>query len=392
MSFVDTLVRIRDYVDRIRTRSETFLSRDEFGRLYDLVWDLLEQLLVIFYQMFVEYKVYPPDKLKPESTKITAEVIATGNGGAHYTGNYSHQRLVPFSIKISVNLEDELLNVSDDGSGRLIGDVSYAYVSTINYETGAFEIYFRCSIPNDCNVVSDYEYYSIGTNYVILRWDTSIGKSLYGYYLYRLKEGDTEWTKITLGDDTGYTDSGLDSNTNYSYKVTGFSYSGQSGYLSPIWYLNSYLNESFPESITQSYSNIVVYSASRPALIKRAGFYLEVSGEDADNDLSLEMDLELNNVSIFETKPKITKDADNRVNTFYPATGVVVGELNMNNLLLDPSQAGKDKLIMSLNLVRSSSPAPDVEIQGFVLYLELESGNLVESDVSNTITIKTLAS
>lgn len=76
-----------------------------------------------------------------------------------------------------------------------------------------------------------------------------------------------------------------------------------------------------------------IYIASAPGTISAAGFTLGNTGADGTDALSLEMNVTINGVSIFTTKPKLlggigAAAAADGATTYVPGTGVTVGAIN----------------------------------------------------------------
>lgn len=90
-------------------------------------------------------------------------------------------------------------------------------------------------------------------------------------------------------------------------------------------------------------------------VISRAGFSLANTGADADDALALEMDVTINGVSIFTTKPKLTKAAADGADTFTAGDGVTVGVIDATK---DDVVAG-DNIAVAWTLTRTT---PEDEI------------------------------
>lgn len=135
MSFMDDLEALRTYIDSIVPAVDAEytapLKRVEFSTMYDLLWNTLADLVVAIDDMVLDGKPYPPDKLTT-IVVVSGEVIDTGDGSmGPYSGTFAH---FPLVYDLSGNRRPKMtihatsgaltLNVTDDGIGNLVGDVS----------------------------------------------------------------------------------------------------------------------------------------------------------------------------------------------------------------------------------------------------------------------------
>ncbi len=110
--------------------------------------------------------VYTPlsDGSVPSSllgTAVVGEVIETGDASeTHFTGTLAEGSAVAYSVTITSGL----LEVTDDGSGNLIGDVDAGGTNTIDYDTGAYDVTFS-SAPAIGDITADYVEQPATTSY-----------------------------------------------------------------------------------------------------------------------------------------------------------------------------------------------------------------------------------
>ena len=88
------------------------------------------------------------------------EDIGTGDGATDtFTGNLLELEIEPNTINITaVDVSDNLMTVTDNGLGGLIGDVG-AGTNTINYVTGAFDVTFSADVKDTFTVEADYSFF-----------------------------------------------------------------------------------------------------------------------------------------------------------------------------------------------------------------------------------------
>lgn len=98
--------------------------------------------------------------------------------------------------------------------------------------------------------------------------------------------------------------------------------------------------------------------------IVRAGMQIAATGADASDPLSAELDVLIEGVSIFTTKPVINKSAANGVNSFTAATGVTVGVID----------ATKDDVTNLTDITYTLTPTrttPETEISGIKVIVDV---------------------
>ena len=114
---------------------------------------------------------------------------------------------------------------------------------------------------------------------------------------------------------------------------------------------------------------LTAFVATKPGAIINAGFSVASSGEDASNVLKLVLNVLINAVSIFSTKPAVSKSAAGAAaNTLKAGYGVTVGVIDPTKSIL----AVGDVVTFTYTLTRTASPAPTAEISGPVLILEIQ--------------------
>jgi hypothetical protein len=95
------------------------------------------------------------EPIHPTTVEVTLNFPVTGEsvgatGSATYTGTLANAPVKPGSVYIT----DGTLEVGDDGSGALTGDVAVGVESTINYTTGAYSVTFTSATTGA--VTTDY--------------------------------------------------------------------------------------------------------------------------------------------------------------------------------------------------------------------------------------------
>lgn len=90
------------------------------------------------------------------NSQIDLEVLGTGNGStAAYSGFLAHAPITPGSIILTApNASAIDMQVTDDGNGGLIGDVTTA--GTINYTTGQYSFTFNANVGSGSSIESSY--------------------------------------------------------------------------------------------------------------------------------------------------------------------------------------------------------------------------------------------
>jgi len=106
-------------------------------------------------------------------------------------------------------------------------------------------------------------------------------------------------------------------------------------------------------SVTATFLGIALQAGTIP----RAVLYVGNTGTDASNALNLELDVLINTVSIFTTKPKLDKTAADGARTNVAGTGVTVGVVNAAANIV----AAGDIITYTLTLVRTASPSDEMD-------------------------------
>jgi len=90
---------------------------------------------------------------------ILDETIGAGTGSTPtFTGNLVFPSPIPSTLVITaMDVSDNLMTVTDDGSGNLVGDIA-AGTNTIVYTSGAFNVTFNANVKNLTDVLITYEY------------------------------------------------------------------------------------------------------------------------------------------------------------------------------------------------------------------------------------------
>ena len=114
-------------------------------------------------------------------------------------------------------------------------------------------------------------------------------------------------------------------------------------------------------NLAASVTATLLGSARGAGTIDVGSLALAVCGTDASNPLTAELDILINGVSIFTTKPKLAKTATGPVNTLKTGTGVTVGVVNAaaNTVALG------DVITYTVTVVRTASPS--VEMSGLLV-------------------------
>jgi len=117
--------------------------------------------------------------------------------------------------------------------------------------------------------------------------------------------------------------------------------------------------------LTASLTAAAIAVAHTAGTIPRAGFRLANTGTDASNPLSAELDVLINGVSIFTTKPVIAKAAADGAHSFTAGTGVTVGVVNAAANII----AAGDVITYTLTMTRTATPGD--EMDGLLVDVEL---------------------
>ena len=98
---------------------------------------------------------------RSETRAVANEQIGTGdNILTNFTATLAHTHVDKDSIEITAtNVTDDLMTVSDDGEGRLDGDINTAGNNTIGYDTGAIDVTFNAAVKAGFPVQVDYTWY-----------------------------------------------------------------------------------------------------------------------------------------------------------------------------------------------------------------------------------------
>ncbi len=103
----------------------------------------------------------------------TSQTIGTGDGiNKHFTGTlglpYPSATIIPDSISFNTSLQ----NVYDNGFGGFIGDIDVTKINTINYVSGAFDLYFNTAPLNGATINVTFDVlYASGSDISVMRPD-----------------------------------------------------------------------------------------------------------------------------------------------------------------------------------------------------------------------------
>lgn len=195
----------------------------------------------------------------------------------------------------------------------------------------------------------------------------------------RSDNGGKTWNNIS-GSLDGLADTFVDNtvlpNTAYQYRAQSHIRLALPKRKKVIWRLSDYLSVPYPEDIVIDYSDIVVLPFTYRGRIESVGLYLENTGEDPSNPLTLTCDMKVNagGNSIFSSPPVITKDSPDR----YLSMGAIRKSRSWFNQ--------GDILILSLDITRT---APVDEMAGAVLIIDIMEGEDKDSQYSNVIEVVT---
>lgn len=104
--------------------------------------------------MFSSQTGHPGDDFY-SSPRIEGEAIATGDGAtANYTRSLDYTPVIPGTVHVT----DGTQEVTDDGSGNLVGDINPAGNNSVNYATGALDVTFAVNAATGADVEADYEF------------------------------------------------------------------------------------------------------------------------------------------------------------------------------------------------------------------------------------------
>lgn len=104
--------------------------------------------------MFSSLTGHPGDDFY-SSPAIEGENVGTGTGAiAQFTPTLAYTPV----LAGTVSLTDGTQVVTDDGQGRLVGDINATGVNTINYATGAVNVTFAANVATGVAVEASYEY------------------------------------------------------------------------------------------------------------------------------------------------------------------------------------------------------------------------------------------
>lgn len=117
--------------------------------------------------------------------------------------------------------------------------------------------------------------------------------------------------------------------------------------------------------LTASITAIGIGFARGAGTIDRAGFSLQNMGADGSDALSAELDILINGVSIFTTKPALAKNAADGASTFASGTGVTVGVIDEAANIV----AAGDKITATWTLTRTS---PEDEMADLCISADLK--------------------
>lgn len=229
---------------------------------------------------------------------------------------------------------------------------------------------------------------NVGANQIDLSWNAAAGE-VTAQWVERSDDGGGTWANITAPGDlapgtNSYSDMTVLPEATYQYRVCAYNAVGQAKGKKEVWRLNENKAVAYPDDMVAGESGIVIMPCTSNGRIKEAGFYLENTGADGTDDLSLELDVKIGGVSIFTTKPKIDKSAADQASTFKAGTGVVEPVLDTEQIYFN---AG-DLISIDLSLVRTT---PEEEMAGIQVVVDVEEGDQVDSDYSNMIEVTTPA-
>jgi hypothetical protein len=126
------------------------------------------------------------------------------------------------------------------------------------------------------------------------------------------------------------------------------------GYTSDLHFFT--YNVSGDITATQTAKALLYVPAALAGRIVSAVLAVGNTGTDASNALSIEADVLVNAVSIFSTKPAITKAAADGANTSAAGTGITVGVIDT---AADDVASG-ELVTVTLTLTRTASPSDEM--------------------------------
>jgi hypothetical protein len=131
-----------------------------------------------------------------------------------------------------------------------------------------------------------------------------------------------------------------------------------------IFDLSAHIATAFPADFTATYTAVPVYSADVAGEIVDVGIYLDNTGADGTDPLELEVDVLIGGTTCMTTKPKLTKAASDKANTWAAGTGITVGVVDTTANTL----AEGDEITTTLTLTRTT---PEDEMAGAKVYIVL---------------------
>ena len=140
-----------------------------------------------------------------------------------------------------------------------------------------------------------------------------------------------------------------------------------SGGMQIVTSLASLTGGTYPDELKASFTDLLSFVATKEGAIMNAGLFLQSTGIDASNPLVCELDVEINDVSIFRTKPSLSNSATGaQASTFVAGYGAVVGVIDSEKALLNVG----DVVTFDLALTRTASPSQ--EMAGATVIMEIE--------------------
>ena len=219
------------------------------------------------------------------------------------------------------------------------------------------------------------------SDHVDLQWVAGRGNVDYQ----RVFRKDTgEWVQVgadLAADATTFTDTTVVPGTAYQYKVVAYNFVANPRKQIFQWDASAVAAIPFPAEIIASVVDAFCFVAPQNGRVKNVNLYLEDTGADAMDPLSLLADVKVGGFTVLTTPPVITKDANDRSSTLLPGAGITQPEIDnkQNSFTLGA------RVAVDLYLVRTT---PDVEMAGAMVLVEVEFGNPSASDDSNLLTVQ----
>jgi len=210
-------------------------------------------------------------------------------------------------------------------------------------------------------------------------------------YVERSDDDGENWSDISGDLASGansYSDATVSPDTDYQYRIKAYAKMGKPDAKKLVWRHSDYISSAFPEDIISSLTDAFAFIAPGNGKITNVGLYVANTGEDGANPLEIEADVKIAGTSIFNTKPKITKDATDGSSTYESGTGITQPVFNLTTGIRD--FAVGDLITIDLNLTRTATPTD--EMSGIVVIIDYEEGERQDSDPSNILFVSTPSS